>query len=191
MGKSVAEQVQAILHLTKWTQKELAHRLGVSNRAIDFWLRGRGVSATNFLRLEALEDELTSEGFRGTPPTHDGHILAEVRQKLGLSQKELGRRLGIGQAVVSRVENGHISLPGSVREAALEMLREPAAPAQASEPVIDSVTSESMTALSITPQRFAELLRLMEWLQGIPEERIRTLRSLSAVEWACLEGALP
>jgi len=83
------------------SQAELGARLDVCAETIWEWENGHHEpTATNRAAAEALIGETL--GTAG--PT--GELIREIRERLGLSQRELGERLGVAGSSVSRWERG-------------------------------------------------------------------------------------
>lgn len=125
------------------------------------------------------------------------HLSLEIRRIRGIRQIELATMLDINQTRMSRIEQCRIN-PTSFELETLRNLRAncseqveagtPEPTEQFEEPDTSQVEESK---LSLTPQRFSQLLKLMEWLQGIPVETVDVLRSLTPLEWEYLQGALP
>jgi transcriptional regulator with XRE-family HTH domain len=327
-GEVITDRVNTILRSTGWSSSQLAEQVGVSRRAVEFWLAGKATSYELIDRIEQLENRLTSPvpvapgdppaprinhlafsskafavrkglsmtqgelgkllnvsgrtygrleagsavpsaqirksivraykelyGYRyepdkvlkwmrggepkPTPPreaekaaqqqlfetfSQRGHAVyvsikelndrkdasrmcTEIRKARELTQAALGEVLGTNKARISRIERCRLTpspdelealrriTAGAEREAIQEAsvvqevqeVRE-----EVQGPPLKFVEARTGTRdLTLTPQRFAQLMRLMEWLQGIPGETVDVLRSLTPTEWEYLQGALP
>lgn len=331
-GEVITDRINAILQSTGWSPGELAEQVGVSRRAVEFWIDGKATSYEVIGRIEQLENRLTSPvpvpaenppvprfnslsfsskafavrkalnltpaeigklmnvsgrtygwleagdatpskqirntivrayrelyGYRHEPDRvlkwlrggepepqprepekavqqqlfeamdpqgravyvsikelndrrDASRMCLEIRKSKGLRQADLGRLLGVNQTRICRFEQCRLTPSPDELEALRNLLvssiqQAPHAPAEETAPVVEEqkVTEEPVVVespplrfvevdtqnLTLTPQRFAQLMKLMEWLQGVPVETVQVLRSLTPTEWEYLQGALP
>ena len=327
-GEVITDRINAILQSTGWGPGELAKQVGVSRRAVEFWLEGKATSYEVIGRIEQLENRLTSPvpvpaenppvprfnslsfsskafavrkalnltpveigklmnvsgrtygwlevgdavpskqvrntivrayrelyGYRYEPdkvlkwmrgeepepaPPREAEkavqqqlfetfnqqgraiyvsikelndrrdasrMCTEIRKARELTQAALGEMLGISQTRVCRIEQCRLTpspdelgavrriaavVPGAIQEApGVQEVQEVQEEATIVQGPPLKLVDPGPTNLTLTPQRFAQLMRLMEWLQGVPGETVDVLRSLTPTEWEYLQGALP
>lgn len=330
-GEVITDRINAILQSTGWSPSKLAEQVGVSRRAVEFWLEGKATSYEVIGRIEQLENRLTSPvpvpaenppvprfnslsfsskafavrkalnltpveigklmnvsgrqygwlevgdavpskqvrntivrayrelyGYRYEPdrvlrwmrgeepepaPPREAEkavqqqlfevmnqqgkavyvpikelndrrdasrLCLEIRKKGSITQAALANMLGVNQTRVCRLEQCRLTPTPDELETLRQILASdigqfhhttaeepvsevadvPAEPGIVEGPPLKLVES-GPTNLTLTPQRFAQLMRLMEWLQGVPGETVYVLRSLTPTEWEYLQGALP
>jgi len=90
------------------TRKDLAAKLGVYAEAAKNWEESRTVPALKF--LPAIYEFLGYCPLR--PAGTRGDRLRQVREAAGLSRRELGRRVGLDEGTLLRLERGITRRPG-------------------------------------------------------------------------------
>ena len=98
------------------TQKELAEIIGVTATTINEWLKARKYPRIDKMELLAkyfnvLKSDLIEENPNAI--IHDlytseeiGNIVKQKRLEMGLTQSELGQKMGVGKSAVARWESG-------------------------------------------------------------------------------------
>lgn len=95
------------------TQVELAKRLGVDYRTVQNWEYGKAIPTSKHELLSSLLDN------NGNTPNQNIFDVRELRQKLGITQVELAKKLGVSENTIQNWERG-----ANIPKARIESLRE-------------------------------------------------------------------
>lgn len=102
--------------------------------------------------------------------TTTGQLLKRYRLRNGLSQRELGIRIGASESMVKKYENGETPIPVDLVDKAATMLKAPALRKQwqwengagvITTPVLDGIDDHPVVVLTVIEQEIAEFLEVV------------------------------
>ncbi len=102
----------------RMTRVDLAHRLGADERRVRAWERGARPHPKFARKLRAMGCEVTWSPSTSTEAraarAKVGAELRRWRENADILQRDLAKRLGIGQSLLSTIETGRVPLPAAV-----------------------------------------------------------------------------